>query len=86
MWATPQALSKLCVSRASYPRAQQERYLWSSARLGRDSGRRYLIGQFPLTGSGKIQKYLLRAEAERLFAAKVSEPSHLTPAESLMGR
>jgi fatty-acyl-CoA synthase len=39
----------------------------------------YFVDEFPLTGSGKIQKYVLRAEAERLFAAKVSEPSHLGP-------
>jgi fatty-acyl-CoA synthase len=47
--------------------------------------RAYFVDQFPLTGSGKIQKYLLRADAERRFAAQVSEPSRLAPAESLMG-
>jgi fatty-acyl-CoA synthase len=40
------------------------------------------VDQFPLTGSGKIQKYLLRAEAERIFAAEVREPSRLAPADS----
>jgi fatty-acyl-CoA synthase len=28
----------------------------------------FFVDQFPLTGSGKIQKYLLREEAERLAA------------------
>jgi fatty-acyl-CoA synthase len=39
----------------------------------------YFVDQFPLTGSGKIQKYLLRAEAERLFAAEMGELSRLAP-------
>jgi fatty-acyl-CoA synthase len=29
----------------------------------------YFVDQFPMTGSGKVQKYLLREEAQRLFAA-----------------
>jgi acyl-CoA synthetase (AMP-forming)/AMP-acid ligase II len=29
----------------------------------------YFVNQFPMTGSGKIQKYLLREDAERLSAA-----------------
>ena len=39
----------------------------------------FFVDQFPLTGSGKIQKYLLRGEAERLVA-EVSELSRLAPA------
>ena len=37
----------------------------------------FFVDQFPMTGSGKIQKYLLREEAQRLVAAprSPSEPS-----------
>jgi len=37
----------------------------------------YFVDQFPMTGSGKIQKYLLREEAQRLGVApgSSSEPS-----------
>jgi len=37
----------------------------------------YFVEQFPMTGSGKIQKYLLREEAQRLGVApgSSSEPS-----------
>jgi fatty-acyl-CoA synthase len=34
----------------------------------------YFVDQFPMTGSGKIQKYLLREEAQRL-SAPVPEPA-----------
>jgi hypothetical protein len=40
------------------------------------------VDQFPLTGSGKIQKYLLRGEAERLFAADMSAESRLATADA----
>jgi fatty-acyl-CoA synthase len=39
----------------------------------------FFVDQFPLTGSGKIQKYVLRAEAERVFAAEMGELSRLAP-------
>jgi len=39
----------------------------------------FFVDQFPMTGSGKIQKYLLRGEAERLVA-EASELSRLAPA------
>ena len=32
----------------------------------------FLVNQFPMTGSGKIQKYLLREEAERLSVAMLT--------------
>jgi acyl-CoA synthetase (AMP-forming)/AMP-acid ligase II len=46
----------------------------------------YFVDQFPLTGSGKIQKYLLRADAERRFVVEASEASRPAPADSLIGR
>ena len=42
----------------------------------------YFVDQFPLTGSGKIQKYLLRAEAERLFAPELSKPPRPATADA----
>jgi len=32
----------------------------------------HFVDQFPMTGSGKIQKYLLREEAERLSRAMLT--------------
>jgi fatty-acyl-CoA synthase len=46
----------------------------------------FFVDQLPLTGSGKIQKYLLRAEAERFFAAEVSEQPRQATADSRVGR
>jgi fatty-acyl-CoA synthase len=45
----------------------------------------FFVDQFPLTGSGKIQKYLLRGEAERVVAAEVREPSRVAPAGTGVG-
>ncbi len=42
----------------------------------------FFVDQFPMTGSGKIQKYLLREQAERLSAAKPTKTSGLDAAES----
>ena len=41
----------------------------------------FFVDQFPMTGSGKIQKYLLREEAQRLVAAP-REPSESSDAGS----
>jgi fatty-acyl-CoA synthase len=46
----------------------------------------FFVDQFPMTGSGKIQKYLLREEAVRLCAAPMSAPSPARPAASSIGR
>jgi fatty-acyl-CoA synthase len=43
------------------------------------------VDQFPLTGSGAIQKYLLRAEAERLFAPEISKPPRPAKTDSTVG-
>jgi fatty-acyl-CoA synthase len=40
----------------------------------------FFVDRFPLTGSGKIQKYLLRGDAERLVAAHASGPLQPAPA------
>jgi fatty-acyl-CoA synthase len=40
----------------------------------------FFVDQFPLTGSGKIQKYLLQGEAERVAAAEARELSRAAPA------
>jgi fatty-acyl-CoA synthase len=36
----------------------------------------FFVDQFPMTGSGKIQKYLLRQDAERRFAPEVNPSTH----------
>jgi fatty-acyl-CoA synthase len=36
----------------------------------------FFVDQFPMTGSGKIQKYLLRQDAERRFAPEVNPSAH----------
>jgi fatty-acyl-CoA synthase len=46
----------------------------------------FFVDQFPLTGSGKIQKYLLRADAERLLAAEMSARSRLSTDIASVGR
>ena len=42
----------------------------------------FFVDHLPLTGSGKIQKYRLRGEAERLFAEEVSAQSRLATADA----
>lgn len=46
----------------------------------------FFVDQFPLTGSGKIQKYHLREEAVRLCGAKLNASSRLDRAASNVGR
>jgi len=42
----------------------------------------FFVDQFPMTGSGKIQNYLLRERAEPLCFVETSECSHVVAAAS----